>query len=89
VLRPGRCSSATTTARSASSAGARTSASGFHKESLTCNGGVNIGSFCDPAVDREMARAQSLESTDPEAANRLWSKIDRQLTDAAPNLVAG
>jgi peptide/nickel transport system substrate-binding protein len=57
---------------------------GFYKEALTCGGGANVASFCDPAVDREMARAQSLESTDPEAAKRLWAKIDRELTNAAP-----
>ena len=40
--------------------------------------------FCDRAIDREIARARTLQSTDPAAANDLWAKIDRDLTDQAP-----
>jgi peptide/nickel transport system substrate-binding protein len=59
-------------------------------ETLTCGaykpGGYNTNAagFCDPAIDREIARAQSLEKTEPQRASRLWAKIDRDLTDAAP-----
>jgi YVTN family beta-propeller protein len=40
--------------------------------------------FCDRAIDREIARARTLQATDPVAANELWAKIDRDLTDQAP-----
>ena len=43
-----------------------------------------VAEFCDPAIDREMARAQSLQASDPEAASQLWAKIDRDVTDQAP-----
>ena len=44
----------------------------------------NYAEFCDPAIDREIARAQSLEQTDPESASLLWARVDRELTDQAP-----
>jgi peptide/nickel transport system substrate-binding protein len=44
----------------------------------------NSAEFCDPAIDREIAGAQSLEKNDPERASRLWAKIDRDLTNQAP-----
>src|SRR5262249_8181094 len=49
-------------------------------EVLTCGaykpGGdsTNLAGFCDRAIDREIARAQSLEKTDPQRASRLWAK---------------
>jgi peptide/nickel transport system substrate-binding protein len=59
-------------------------------EVLTCGaykpGGysTNLAGFCDPAIDREIAGAQSLEKSDPERASRRWARIDRDLTDKAP-----
>jgi peptide/nickel transport system substrate-binding protein len=44
----------------------------------------NPAKFCDPAVERTMERALDLMSIDPQAANRLWSRIDRMVTDRAP-----
>ena len=44
----------------------------------------NASGFCDPAIDREIARADALQTTNPEAASRLWAKVDRDLTDRAP-----
>jgi peptide/nickel transport system substrate-binding protein len=44
----------------------------------------NTAEFCDPAIDREMTHAQSLQTSDPQAASRLWEKIDRDLTNRAP-----
>ena len=38
--------------------------------------------FCDPAIDREIARAEALQTTDPVQATHLWAKIDHELTDA-------
>jgi YVTN family beta-propeller protein len=60
---------------------------GFVPQGLGCAATIqdgNVAEFCDPAIDREMARAQALQTTDPATANRLWSKIDRQITDRAP-----
>ena len=44
----------------------------------------NPAGFCDPAVDRLTRRAAQLQSTDPSAANRLWARADRLITDNAP-----
>jgi YVTN family beta-propeller protein len=44
----------------------------------------NGAEFCDPAIDREMKRALALEATNPNAALRLWSRVDHQLVDQAP-----
>ncbi len=39
--------------------------------------------FCDRRYDRQVARAGSLQSTDPAAALRAWTRIDHELTDRA------
>lgn len=44
----------------------------------------NLAEFCNPKIDREIARAQSLQTRDPTAASRLWTKIDRDITNQAP-----
>ena len=44
----------------------------------------NYPGLCDRRVDREIARARSLQTTDPSAASKLWGKIDREITDQAP-----
>jgi peptide/nickel transport system substrate-binding protein len=58
---------------------------------LTCSsykrdsaGNENLAEFCDPAIDRDIARAQSLQHPDPEAASSLWRRIDTEITDQAP-----
>jgi peptide/nickel transport system substrate-binding protein len=43
---------------------------------------LNGTQFCDPAIDRQMRRAQQL--TDPTASRALWQRIDREVTDASP-----
>jgi peptide/nickel transport system substrate-binding protein len=64
--------------------------SGFFVSALGCRAYVpgepsgNPGGFCDPAIDREMTRARALQITAPEAADRLWRKIDRETVDQAP-----
>jgi peptide/nickel transport system substrate-binding protein len=40
--------------------------------------------FCDRRIDRKIARAGALQETDARAANTLWARIDRELTDQAP-----
>jgi peptide/nickel transport system substrate-binding protein len=39
--------------------------------------------FCDPTVDRWTRRAQLLQRSNPAAANRLWARADRRITDQA------
>jgi hypothetical protein len=39
--------------------------------------------FCDPALDKQAARAAVLQTTDPLAADALWARLDRELTDLA------
>ena len=45
---------------------------------------INIAGFCDKKINAEMHTALRLEQTDFPGANGLWSKIDRQVTDASP-----
>ena len=47
-------------------------------------GPLNLAAFCDPSIDREIARAHSLHTTDPGAESQHWARIDRKLTDQAP-----
>ncbi len=61
-------------------------ASDFIALHLSCRGlwsGQNAGRFCDPTVDRQIARAQSLQLVRPQQAARLWANIDRELVDRA------
>jgi peptide/nickel transport system substrate-binding protein len=44
----------------------------------------NHAEFCDPAVDRMATQASLLELTDPVAADRLWARADRDITNLAP-----
>ncbi|HZQ65001.1 MAG TPA: ABC transporter substrate-binding protein [Gaiellaceae bacterium] len=45
---------------------------------------INIAGFCDKKINAEMHRALKLEQTSFPAANALWAKIDREVTDQAP-----
>jgi peptide/nickel transport system substrate-binding protein len=45
---------------------------------------TNTAKFCDPTVDRWAATATRLQLTDPGAADRLWARADRRITDLAP-----
>jgi peptide/nickel transport system substrate-binding protein len=47
----------------------------------------NSSGFCNHRIDREVARARALEGTSPQAAEKLWAQIDRDVTDQAPYLV--
>ncbi len=44
----------------------------------------NAAQFCDPRIDRLITRAQNEQATNPEAARRLWERIDHELVDQAP-----
>ena len=45
---------------------------------------INMAGWCDKKVDADMKDALKTAVTDPAAANTMWSKIDREITDAAP-----
>ena len=66
----------------------------FFDATLTCRSftpassvNQNYAAFCNRRIDAEMAHARSLRNTDPGAASRLWSKVDRDVVDQAPWLV--
>ena len=44
----------------------------------------NYAEYCNPAIDREIAHARGLQTSEPGTASRLWAKIDHELTDQAP-----
>ena len=45
---------------------------------------INIAGFCDEKVEAKMKEAFALAATDPEGANKIWTEVDRMVTDAAP-----
>ena len=71
------------------------SANDFFSTQFACNAydpaqpgqNSNTSGFCDPHVDAEIARASEFQASDPPAASRLWTKIDRQITLRAPWVV--
>jgi peptide/nickel transport system substrate-binding protein len=44
---------------------------------------TNASEFCNPAIDRQIAHADSLQTTNPQAADARWAQIDRELTNLA------
>ncbi|HUY98106.1 MAG TPA: ABC transporter substrate-binding protein [Verrucomicrobiae bacterium] len=57
------------------------SCSEFHPGS---DNSINIAGYCNPALDRRMAAAETLSLSNPTAANRLWGKIDEAMMQQAP-----
>jgi peptide/nickel transport system substrate-binding protein len=57
--------------------------SSFFREPFRCRSKFNYGGFCDPALDQRISRAVELEETDRVGANRLWTQLDREITDKA------
>ena len=45
---------------------------------------INMAGFCDKDIDAKMQAALALGVTDPAAANKMWSEIDKAVTDKAP-----
>jgi YVTN family beta-propeller protein len=43
----------------------------------------NQSGFCDRTVERQIAKALALLARDPSAANAIWARVDRMLTDRA------
>jgi peptide/nickel transport system substrate-binding protein len=44
----------------------------------------NAAQFCDTHLDRMITKAQNEQLTNPNAARRLWERIDRYVVDRAP-----
>jgi peptide/nickel transport system substrate-binding protein len=44
----------------------------------------NQSEFCDRSVERLIEKAIALQASDPSAANAIWARVDRMLTDRAP-----
>jgi YVTN family beta-propeller protein len=57
------------------------SCTAFRRESPS---NTNDAEFCDPPIDAKMQKALAVEEAHPDAANRLWAQIDRDLVDQAP-----
>jgi peptide/nickel transport system substrate-binding protein len=44
----------------------------------------NIAEFCDRAIQGKIDQAETLQQTNPTAADTIWTQIDHQETDSAP-----
>jgi ABC-type transport system substrate-binding protein len=66
-------------------------ASGFIVPILSCASFLpanplnsNASQFCNPGIDRQIAKALPEQTTNPDAARGLWERIDSQIVDAGP-----
>jgi peptide/nickel transport system substrate-binding protein len=66
-------------------------ASDFLYVMLSCNSfhpgsdaSINMAAYCDKSVEADMNTALALDVTDRAAAALAWAKVDREVTDAAP-----
>ena len=66
-------------------------ASAWFSPAVTCasfrpnsRSNYNAAQFCNPRIDREIGLAVSQQAKDPEAARKLWERIDREVVDQAP-----
>ena len=57
--------------------------SSYLPSSFACLGGSNYHYFCDPTLDKKMARAAALQQTDQRRAAALWQEIDHEIVDLA------
>ncbi|MGQ9367901.1 ABC transporter substrate-binding protein [Azospirillum sp. ST 5-10] len=60
------------------------SCASFHPGS---DASVNIAGFCDKAVDARMEEAFAASVSDPATAAKIWTEVDRMVTDKAPAAV--
>jgi len=44
---------------------------------------TNAGAYCDPPLDRLVARADRLQTSDPARADAIWARADRRAVDRA------
>jgi len=58
-------------------------ASNFIEPLFSCGLQENQADFCDRALDRKIGRALKVQQTDLPGANRLWTELDREITDKA------
>ena len=57
---------------------------------FSCGTGVaGAGWYCDARVERTIAAARAAELVDPGRAARLWTQVDRLITDDAPVVALG
>lgn len=66
-------------------------ASGFFTPLFTCASFLpaspnnrNAAAFCEPRIDRQIANATAEQVANPDAARRVWERIDSQIVDEAP-----
>lgn len=66
-------------------------ASDFLKVLLSCSNfhpgsdsSINIAGYCNPAIDAQMNTAETMEITNPSAANTMWGHIDQEMMRQAP-----
>jgi peptide/nickel transport system substrate-binding protein len=45
---------------------------------------INFSGFCNKPINDQMHKGLNLAVTNPAAANKLWAKVDHQVTDQAP-----
>jgi peptide/nickel transport system substrate-binding protein len=57
--------------------------SGFHPNS---NSSPNLSEFCKTGIQHQVQHALTAEESGPNAANSVWSQLDRQVTDQAAQL---
>jgi YVTN family beta-propeller protein len=57
--------------------------SSYIPQFFACGGGNSNGYYCNPALDREMRQAETLDLTDPSRAAAVWASVGRRLTDDA------
>ena len=60
------------------------SCASFHPGS---DSSINMSGFCDHGIDARMQQALALSITDAAGADKIWSEVDRTITDAAPAAV--
>jgi peptide/nickel transport system substrate-binding protein len=53
----------------------------IHKNS---DASPNIAAFCDPTIQTQINKAESVEATDPTEAASLWTQVDHEDTQQAP-----
>jgi peptide/nickel transport system substrate-binding protein len=46
---------------------------------------INVSEYCDLATDALIAKAEALATTNSQAANLLWARIDRRIVDQVPD----
>jgi peptide/nickel transport system substrate-binding protein len=56
---------------------------GFFGTWFLCSAPFNHHWFCNTRLDQAIVNAQTLETTDPAAASRAWTRIDHEIADQA------